>query len=231
MKKHIASILLSVFITSFFIGACEKQAPDCTGNCGSINANGIVIDSVSGLPAAGVPVKLDWAKYNSTSLRIITAYSGSDGRFNFTCKVDTTYFTRGYKLAILDEATAKYMYISGASINYPSFSFDTTAFKDVRFEVYTKATLQLKVNRSLHDHFVDFSIEHFDFTNLGRFDYGDDSIGGAGPTSPVLLTVAADTTTRFRMIKIFSFNPLVSDTTYDSIRCTLAGPNIYTVNY
>ena len=93
MKR--SSILLSTYlIFTLFNASCKKQAPACTGNCGTINANGDVINKLTNASAGGVPVLLSWVKFVggfSQSEVITTVNSKSDGTFNFLTNVKFRY--------------------------------------------------------------------------------------------------------------------------------------------
>jgi hypothetical protein len=94
--KHIYKILLTILLVSIFINSCKKEAPVCTGNCGTIKANGSVVNKLTTTSASGVPVSLSWLKFVggfSQSEVIATINSKTDGSFNFTPNIDTTYFS------------------------------------------------------------------------------------------------------------------------------------------
>jgi hypothetical protein len=61
--KHTYKILLTTLLVLIFINACIKQAPICTGNCETINANGSVVNKLTTTSASGVPVSLSWEKF------------------------------------------------------------------------------------------------------------------------------------------------------------------------
>ena len=59
--KYTCLFILVVF--AFVISTCKKEAPPCTANCESVNANGIVVNELTTTSVVGVPVSLSWVKF------------------------------------------------------------------------------------------------------------------------------------------------------------------------
>lgn len=234
--KRVSNLLLTFLIFSLFTASCEKQAPPCTGNCGTINASGNVINKLTNGIAAGVPVSLNWVKFVggfSQSEVITTVNSKSDGTFNFTANVDTTYLSRGYFLLLKVNSNKEYIILGYSGlIETRAYSFDQTAFQNIQFEVYKKATLKIKLHRTLTDDFQSFSISHSNVDNyFYLYDYNIQSPQEVtDPNSKEInVSTVANVFTKIRIIKT-SGNGTVN-TTIDSIKCTTDVANTYDVNF
>ena len=235
MKR--SSILLSTYlIFTLFNASCKKQAPACTGNCGTINANGDVINKLTNASAGGVPVLLSWVKFVggfSQSEVLTTVNSKSDGTFNFTANVDTTYLSKGYFLSLNVNSNKEYIILGYSGlIETRTYSFDHNAFQNVQFEVYRKATLKINLHRTQTDNFQSFSISHSNVdNNFYIYDYNVQSpqeVTDINKTEIDVLTVA-DVFTKIRVMKTSSSGTVNS--TIDSIKCTTDGTNTYDVNF
>ena len=159
--KLIYQILLTLISVSIFIASCKKQTPVCTGNCGTINANGSVVNKLTTTNASGVPVSLSWVKFVggfSQSEVIATVNSKTDGSFNFTSNIDTTYFSKGYFLSLSVGSSNDYIILGYSGlIETRAYSFDPNAFQTKQFEVYKKANLKIRLHRTLNDNFQSYS--------------------------------------------------------------------------
>ena len=229
-------ILLTILSLSFFINSCKKQAPVCTGNCGTINANGSVINKLTNTSAAGVPVSLNWTKFvGGFSQRevIATVNSKTDGSFNFSSNVDTTYFSKGYFLSLRVGSSNDYIILGYSGvIETRTYSFDQNAFQNKQFEVYKKANLKIKLHRTLNDSFQSYSISHSNVVdNFFLYDYNVQSPQEVidRNTSELNVVTVADVYTKIKTVKTFANG--TSTTTLDSVKCTTNSTSIYDVTF
>jgi hypothetical protein len=233
--KLTCKILLTLITVSVFSNSCKKQAPVCTGNCGTINANGNVINKLTTANAAGVPVSLSWVKFVgifSQSEVITTVSSKADGSFNFTSNIDTTYFSKGYFLSLSVGKSNDYIILGYSGIiETRTYSFDQNAFQAQQFEVYKKANLKLKLNRTLNDNFQSYAITH---SNVGDFYLHNYNVQSPQEvidrnTSEINIETVADVYTKIKTVKTFANG--TSTTTLDSIRCTTNSTSVYNINF
>lgn len=173
--KHNYRLLLTLLFASIFINSCKKQAPICTVNCEKINSNGSVINKLTTTSAPGVPVSLSWVKFVggfSQSQVIATVNSKTDGSFNFTSIIDTTYFSKGYFLSLSVGKSNDYIILGYSGvIETRTYSYDQNAFQAKQFEVYKKANLKIRLHRTLNDNFRSYAIMHSNVTDFFLYDY------------------------------------------------------------
>jgi len=231
--KPTYKILVTLISVSIFTTACKKQAPVCTSNCGTINANGNVINKQTNTNALGVPVSLSWVKFVggfSQKEVIATVNSKIDGSFNFTSNIDTTYFSKGYFLSLSVGKSNDYIVLGYSGlIETRTYVFDQNAFQAKQFEVYKKANLKLKLNRTLNDNFKSYAIAH---ANVGDFYLHNYNVQSPQEvldrnTSEINIETVADVYTKIKTVKTFANG--TSTTTLDSIRCTTNSTSIYNI--
>lgn len=228
-------ILLTIFSFSFFINSCKKQTPFCTGNCETINANGSVVNKMTTTSASGVPVSLSWVKFVgglSQSEIIATVNSKTDGSFNFTLNIDTSYFSKGYFLSLSVGSSKDYIILGYSGlIETRTYSFDQNAFQTKQFEVYKKANLKIKLHRTLNDNFQSFAITHSNVTDNFLYDYNAQSLQEVidRNTSELNVATVADVFTKIKTIKTFANG--TSTTTLDSVKCITNSTSIYDVTF
>jgi len=233
--KHKHQILLTLLLFSIFINSCKKRAPICTGNCGTINANGSVINKLTTTSAAGVPVSLSWVKFVGTfseSEVITTVNSKADGSFNFTSNIDTTYFSKGYFLLLSVDKGNGYIILSYSGlIATRTYFFDQTAFQNKQFEVYKKANLKIKLHRTLNDNFRSYEITHTNVTDFFLYDYNVQSPQEVidRNTSEINVETVADVYTKIKTVKTFANG--TSTVTLDSVKCTTNSTSSYDVTF
>lgn len=233
--KHIYKILLTIILVSIFINSCKKQAPVCTGNCSTINANGSVVNKLTTKSAPGVPVSLSWVKFVggfSQSEVIATVNSKTDGSFNFTSNIDTTYFSNGYFLSLSVGKSNDYIILGYSGlIETRTYSFDQNAFQAKQFEVYKKANLKIKLHRTLNDNFQSYAITHSNVTDDFLYDYNVQSPQEVidRNTSELNVVTVADVFTKIKIAKTFANG--TSTITLDSIKCTTNATSIYDVTF
>lgn len=234
--KNTSIFFVTFLIFSLFTASCKKQAPACTGNCGTINANGEVVNKLTNTSAAGVPVSLNWVKFVGVFSQrevITTVNSKSDGTFNFTSNVDTTYFSRGYFLSLNVGSNKEYIILGYSGlIDTSTYSFDQNAFQNVRLEVYKKATLKINLHRTQTDNFQSFSISHSNMEkNFYLYDYNIQSPQEFidGNTNELNVSTVADVFTKIRVMKTLNNGSVT--TTIDSVKCTANKTNTYDVNF
>ena len=228
-------ILLTIISVSFLINSCKKQAPVCTGNCGTINANGSVVNKLTTTSASGVPVSLSWVKFVggfSQSEVIATVNSKTDGSFNFTSNIDTTYFSKGYFLSLSVGKSNDYIILGYSGfIETRTYSFNQNAFQAKQFEVYKKANLKIRLHRTLNDNFQRYSITHSNVTDFFLYDYNVQSPQEVidRNTSELNVETVADVYTKIKTVKTFAGG--TSTITLDSIICTTSSTSIYDVTF
>lgn len=234
MKKPF-NLLLALISFSICITACKKQAPVCTGNCGTINSNGRVINKLTNTGAAGVPVSLNWVKFVGGIAQtevIATVNSKADGSFNFTSSIDTTYFTRGYSLSLKANKSKEYIILGYSGvINVQAYSFDQNALQNKTLEVYKKANLKIRLNRTLNDNFQSFAITHSNVNDFFLYDYNVQSPKEVidRNTSELNIETVADVYTKIKTTKTFSNSPSI--VTLDSVKCTANSISTYKVTF
>jgi|SRR5450631_398004 len=230
------NILLPVLAVSFFINSCQKHAPVCTGNCVTINANGSVVNKLTTTSAAGVPVTLSWVKitgiFNESQL-ISKLYSKTDGSFDFTSHIDTTYFSKGYSLSLNVGSSNEYIILGYSGlIETRTYSFDQNAFQNIQFEVYKKANLKIKLHRTLNDNFQSYAITHSNVVdNDFLYDYNVQSPQEVidKNTSEIDVATVADVYTKIKTTKTFANG--TSTVTLDSVKCTSNSTSVYDVSF
>jgi hypothetical protein len=229
--------LLLIALSSFvFFNSCKKQVAVCTGDCFIINANGQVVNKSTNTSAAGVPVSLEWVKFDGLSSQsegIATVSSKTDGTFDFTSSIDTTYFSKGYFLSLSVHSNDDYIVLAFAGVTeLRSYLFDPNAFQSEQFEVYTKANLKIKLHRTLDDNFQRYEITHSNVKeNLFLNDYSVQSPQEVIDRNTNELDVAtvADVYTRIMTAKTFADG--TSTTTLDSVKCTTDSTSVYNVTF
>jgi hypothetical protein len=214
-------ILLPVLAVSFFMNSCEKHAPVCTGNCVAINANGSVINKLTTTSAAGVPVTLSWVTFSgifSQSVLISKLPSKTDGSFNFTSHIDTSYFSRGYYLSLNVGSSNEYIILTYSGlIRTNAYSFDQNAFQNIQFEVYKKANLKIKLHRTLNDNFQSYVITHSNVVdNFFLYDYNVQSPQEVidKNTSEIDVATVADVYTKIKTTKTFANGTCIYDVSF-----------------
>jgi hypothetical protein len=228
-------ILLIIFSVSFLVNSCKKQAPACTGNCETINANGRVVNKLTTTSASGVPVSLSWVKFVggfSQSEVIATVNSKTDGSFNFTSNIDTSYFSRGYFLSLSVGKSNNYIILGYSGlIETRIYSFDQNAFQNKQFEVYKKANLKIKLHRTLNDNFQSYAITHSNVSNDFLYDYNVQSPQEVidRNTSELTVVTVADVYTKIKTVKAFANG--TSIITLDSVKCTSNSTSIYDITF
>lgn len=231
----ICKIIITAISFSIFTTACKKQAPICTANCESINANGKVVNKLTAANAAGVPVSLSWIKFVggfSQSKVITTVNSKTDGSFNFTQNIDTTYFSKGYFLSLRVGKSNDYIILGYSGlIETRTYVFDQNAFRAKLFEVYKKANLKLKLNRTLNDNFQSYAITYSNVADFYLHSYNVQSPQEVTNRniSEINIETVADVYTKIKTVKMF-FNG-TSTITLDSIKCTTNATSIYEINF
>jgi len=233
--KFTYKILLTLITVSIFTNSCKKQAPVCKGNCGTINANGSVVNKLTTTSASGVPVSLSWVKFVggfSQSEVIATVNSKTDGSFNFTSNIDTTYFSKGYFLSLSVGKGNEYIILGYSGfIETRTYSFDQNVFQAKQFEVYKKANLKIKLNRTLNDNFQSYEITHSNVTDFFLYDYNVQSPQEVidRNTSELNIATVADVYTKIKTVKTFVNG--TSIITLDSVKCTTSSTSIYDVTF
>jgi hypothetical protein len=228
-------ILLIILSVSFLVNSCKKQAPACTGNCKTINANGSVVNKLTTTSASGVPVSLSWVKFVggfSQSEVIATVNSKTDGSFNFTSNIDTSYFSRGYFLSLSVGKSNNYIILGYSGlIETRIYSFDQNAFQNKQFEVYKKANLKIKLHRTLNDNFQSYAITHSNVSNDFLYDYNVQSPQEVidRNTSELTVVTVADVYTKIKTVKAFANG--TSIITLDSVKCTSNSTSIYDITF
>ena len=230
--------LLCLFLlTALLFFSCERDAPECKGNCETMNANGRVINNLTGTGASGVPVKLSWSLGGGLPrgdrLVIQTVNSDGNGAFNFTSSIDTTYFSKDYHLSLYVGDNDEYMILGYAGVNSkPSYAFDQSAFQNVQLEVYKKANLKIRLHRTQSDNFTSFIISHSNVDNyFFVIDYNVQSPQEVidKKQSELNVNTVADVYTKIKVEKTFADG--TSKVTIDSIKCTTNATSIYDVNF
>ena len=233
--KNTYKVLLTLLLVSVFINSCNKQAPVCTGNCGTINANGSVVNKLTTTSVSGVPVSLSWVKFVggfSQSEVIATINSKADGSFNFTSNIDTTYFSKGYFLSLSVGKSNDYLILGYSGvIETRTYSFDQNAFQTKQFEVYKKANLKIRLHRTLNDNFQSFAITHSNVTDFFLYDYNVQSPQEVidRNTNELNVETVADVYTKIKTVKAFANG--TSTITLDSVKCTTNSTSIYDVTF
>ena len=183
-----------------------------------------------------MPVSLSWVKFVggfSQSEIIATVNSKSDGTFNFTSNVDTTYFNKGYFLSLSVGSNNEYLILGYSGvIETRAYSFDPNAFQGVQLEVYKKANLKLTLHRTQTDSFQSFSISHSNVVNdFFIYDYNVQSPQEVidRNISEINVSTVADVFTKIRVIKTLANGS--STITLDSVKCTTNSTSIYDITF
>ena len=227
-----ARYILIAFSALFIQAHCEKEAPPCVGNCGTISSNGHVVNKLTNADAANAQVGLKWVKrvgFGYSSEVIARLNTKPDGTFNFTSSIDTTYFDRGYYLSLEAETNDNFVVLYDHGVtSEPSYEFDPNIFQGRQFEVYKRANLTYRLHRNQNDNFIDFEIFH---SNVDPNDYDADY----QITSPqqatqknINIATVADIYTRIHIVKTVNG---ITTSKLDSVKCTAGKATVYDVNF
>lgn len=219
--------LLSILISC-------KKAPQCSGSCEDINSNGRVINKLTNTGAPNVPVTLIWLKdrggiFNDEIIKKVL--SKADGSFDFTSSIDTTYFSRGYRLALKvnDSKNFKILGYSGV-INIISDTYNSNAFINTLFDVYKKAKLQININRTLNDNFINYQVQYSNVSDFFLNAYYLESSQSIHVKNKTIdIETVADIFTKIRVEKTFADG--TKSVVVDSVKCTNSSNTIYNVTF
>jgi len=231
-------ILLIGFFLNFILFSCDREyEPDLNSeHTISVNIRGTFPVIPSGEKLDGIPVEVDFLTggYASPYLRRrVASGKTKDGEFNFNVKIDTTLFRQGtgwwlnVSYTIPENYTPPSIY--GEEIRF--YRYDEEALKNIRFELYKKATLTINLNRLETDVFrrvrvlstsVDERIGISDGA-FGFFNYGE-------VPQTVHHGVIAGIYTKVRMWKYFEDGG--EELIYiDSLICKPNTDNVININY
>ncbi len=224
------SIIIAICI---LCNACEKDQPDCTGNCVSIRISGRVYDKTTGVGFKDVPVEVKWLKpcIGCTTYKVAEGNTKSDGSFEFTKTIDSGFF-KNYALAVRIPTDTNYLSIPGSgginNLEERFYTLDVNALQQVRFEYFPKTFLKIRLHRSQND--------VFSYYNLGvlftdNFSVGYYTVAGQqnARDTTLIFKTAANVYTKVLSGKIV--NSIQVNSRTDSVICTQTGTNILDVNY
>lgn len=226
MKHLFVFIVLSLLNFS-----CRKQNIVCTGNCSVINSTGYIINKLTNAKVGNVPITLDWVTsriFLCAQKNVYSGKSNANGTFNFTSSIDTSRF-KEYRLKLRIEDNPDFISLPerGFNLNQYLYSYNINGLQNVIFEVYPKANLKIKLNRTSTDQFTYFSVVHSFVDNAQYSDFSVLSPQEINKTEVNVFT-AADIYTKVIITKTLANG--TSTYLVDSLKCN-KGPNTYVVTF
>ena len=223
-------------IVCFVVNSCEKTLPKCKGNCVSIQLSGKIYNLNTNAGLGGEAVGAYWYRrglcLGCDYFKIAEGKTRSDGSFNFTQTIDTTYF-RDYRIYLRTPVNTNYFFTPGGSADkYRQVFFDSvaiTSMQQIRFGYYPKASLQLQLHRVQNDAFSYFAYSTFVSGAYLADTYNLIPGSQQAHDTTVVVNTAADTYTIVQTSKLAPNGSSIR--TSDSIRCTQTGPNVININY
>lgn len=221
-------------IAIIFIISCKKDdLIKCSGNCVPVTVSGKVIDVSNNKGLAGIPVSVYWMDagicYVCPHLNVGMGLSNKSGEFHFNVSVENSRFgmyalyvevpvPNGYIANMKDETSL------WANMHY----YNPSELQDLKFEMFQKTHLTMKLTRLNTDNFKWFEVSYrFDYTGYGIYDNN-----GNQPATSFDLTVstAANVFTKVYWGKWYG---VPGQWTYftDSIKCIAGRNNSIVINY
>jgi hypothetical protein len=224
--------ILFIIASFTMLSACRKKAV-CKGNCVDIRISGRVYDLVSNTGFADVPVEVNWFYSRwclfCTSYKVGTGKTASDGSFDFTVTVDTSYFGNDYHLNVRLPIPTGYLDIMGDGYDEARmFSYSPAGLQNLQFGYYPKTDLYIRLHRVLTDTVKHFSIDYSYQPNSTIGIYSTYVLPATSDTTLHGLTAAGKTTTVEWTKQIA---PGVYNRKKDSLFCTATGPNVLDIYY
>jgi hypothetical protein len=229
--KYLVSVFIAAICVMFF--SCEKDQPECKGNCVSIRISGKVYDKTTGAGFKNIPVEVRWVSSRIGSIRykVVEGNTNADGSFNFTKTVDSLFF-KDYYLSVRTPIDTNYISIPvGGGFDFLEerfYSLDINAINQIKFEYYPKAFLKLALRRVQND-----TLNHFNFGCFfdSKAGFGYNTIIGQqnARDTTFMIKTAADVFTKVTLRKVLSNGQVISTT--DSIVCTTNGANTLNINF
>lgn len=232
ITKRLPAILLMA-ATCLLINSCEKDQPDCTGNCVSVRISGRVYDKTSGMGFKDVPVEVKWVKacIGCTSYKIAEGNTKNDGSFDFTKIIDSSFFDN-YSLIVRIPNDTNYVSPFDFHSNIyhqKDFGFlNLNALQQVEFQLFPKTLLKINLHRVQNDAFNIFSLKSI---YTGYYSAGGYSVVGQqnARDTTLFFRTAAGVLTKIVYGKTLSGNQ--QNDRLDSIFCTQTGANTLDINY
>jgi hypothetical protein len=154
----------AILLLAAFCSSCKKDV--CQGNCTPIRLTGKVIDSSNNRGVAYVPIRVYWQMagicYVCPELKVGSSLTDMSGNFDFTVPADRSRFG-DYALRI--ELAIPDKYLLGRldeehRFRCSFYRYDPNEFQNLRFVVYSKTTLTIRLQRTQTDNFKRLVVYH-----------------------------------------------------------------------
>ncbi len=220
--------ILFLFLIASLIISCKKNS--CTGNCGEIQISGQVIDTSTNKGLANVPIQVYWQKsgfcISCNKINVTNSKTSNEGNFNFSATVDKDRF-KNYFLFV--EAAIPNGYIHSYSkterVEYDYLSEYDPQVSNLRFVMYPKANLSIKVVKNQNDNFNFFDVKYtYSPTSIGIF-----NPPGTFSDTTFSVETSANIFTKIEWRKGYGFGQTKNFA--DSIKCSPVSNNSFTINY
>lgn len=216
-----------------FLVSCKKEFTKCSGNCETLTISGRVIDASNNKGVAGVPVSVYWMDagicYVCPHLAVGGWKTNASGDFRFHVSVDRSMFG-SYTLYV--EVPVPHGYIANSRedthLRANMHRYNPLELQNLRFEVFQKTDLTLRLTRVNADNFRSFEVGYrYDYTGIGIYDNN-----GSQPATSFDVTVptAANVFTKVYWSKWYGVPGQWTSFT-DSIKCLAGRTNTIVINY
>jgi hypothetical protein len=167
------NLLLALAFLTFI--SCKKELEQhCYNSCVTINGQVKNMETKEGIKDVPVLVLLEEPQiiFLHSPKKIAKANTDKFGNFKIIVPVDSSYFRNSYHVSVQIPANNKdLLYIpNNFSNDFSQFQIDSVGTYDLTFEVYPKATLNIKVVHLPNNNLVGKSISHY-YGTQGRSDY------------------------------------------------------------
>lgn len=226
-------LICSFILVSTLCGSCTKDRDECPSNCKEILIAGRVVDSSVNKGLKGIGISVYWQDagmcYICPEMVVGSGRTDENGNFSFRVKVDSTMFG-GHALHASIKVPNGYissMDYSDEKIDYSRSYYSAPFFSTIRFRLYQKANLTIRLNKTSTLPFLNFSLKYrYDHTSFGLYTTQDIN---ALQTHDFKVVTAANVFTKVQSSKAIAIGVFEERT--DSVKCSAPGPNLIEVNY
>lgn len=220
-------VLFLCLIISLII-SCKKNT--CNGDCREIHISGRVVDTSNNKGLANVPIQIYWQDrgfcISCSKMNVSNSKTNNQGNFDFVVTVDKERFKNDF---LYVEAAIPNGYIHSYS-KTERFEYDYVTEYDpevsgLRFVMYPKANLLIKLVKNQNDNFNFFDVQYtYSPTSIGIF-----HPSGTFTDTTFSVETSANIYTKIEWRKGYGFGQ--TKNFIDSIKCSPASNNNFTINY
>ena len=217
-----------LLLTILIIISCKKN--NCNGDCREIQISGQVIDTSNNKGLANVPIQVYWQDrgfcISCTQMHVNNSKTNNQGSFDFIVTVDRERFETDF---LYVEAAIPNGYIHSYSkterVEYDYITQYDNQVSGLRFVMYPKANLLIKLVKNQNDNFNFFDVKYtYSPTSIGIF-----NSSGAFTDTAFNVETSANIFTKIEWRKGYGFGQ--SKNFVDSIKCSSQSNNSFTINY